>query len=123
MLKVKIKNELEAVELSLEIWEFLKETGKLKEHFNLHLASMYLASCPLCQFHIDQNPKNQKSNKEYPSGCEECCLFSKRLCRFSADHSAFFEWTKTDNSEAKKYHASVIYDALMKRLNELKGGR
>ena len=117
---IQIKSELEAVQLSLEIWKFLKETGLNKCDYDEKLDKLYFAECPLCQFHIEQNEQVRSKSKNYiPAGCQDCCLKPERLCHFSEAGSAYNAWYEDEDIEQKKQYAEILYDALVEREEEL----
>jgi len=120
-----IETEKEALTLALELWEFLKNTGRDKKHFHSDIDCVYLAGCPLCQFYIEQF-KHDKTKEDaytmYRTGCKKCCLFPKELCRFATVNSAFSLWDyavrKEDKEECKKY-AEIIYNAIKEKLEAM----
>jgi len=120
---VRVETELEAINISLDMWAFLKSTGEEKEDYLYDIENRYLSGCTLCTFHIHQDETDKQlfaKRYYYRTGCKNCCLFSAKLCKFATHNSAFAKWDNADiYSKKKKKYASIIYDALLKRKNEL----
>jgi len=123
-----IGTELEAVNISLDLWAFLKSTGKDKNDYLRDFEEKYLSGCALCQFHLHQNAndkeKQDKDGKFYRSGCIKCALGKKTLCRFSQKGSVYNKWSHTPphshpDVELRKAYAEVIYAAILKRKKKL----
>ena len=123
-----IKTELEAVNLALDLWAFLKSTGDEKDDYLIDIENLYLAGCPLCQFHIMQDLKDSlkldKDLQQFRSGCVQCCLGKHTLCRFNNTISAYRKWTDyLTTKEQKMKQAEIIYNAILKRKEKLEAQR
>jgi len=120
---VRVETELEAINISLDMWAFLKSTGEDKDDYLLGIEQRYLAGCALCQFYIKQDDTDQQITSDkyyYRTGCRNCCLFPAKLCNFATHNSAFSKWDNADSfSEQKKKYASIIYNAILKRKKQL----
>lgn len=125
MAYITIETELEAINIAVDLWAFLKSTGEDKDSYMHGIEKRWLAGCPLCQFYVEQDDKDieimDKSNEDqyYRSGCKKCPLFKKTLCRFAHPESAFREWQRTSDKVLKMHYAKIIHAAILKRKMKL----
>ena len=120
---ITIETELEAINIALDLWAFLKSTGEKKEDYLKDIHDRYLSGCSLCSFHLHQYPDDceiiRPDKFSIRSGCFSCSLRDGKLCCFNTLGSAYNKWARTTNKEEKMKEAAIIYDALLKRKKEL----
>ena len=54
MTYVRVETELEAINIALDLWAFLKSTGEDKEAWLVGVHNRFLSGCPLCSFHLQK---------------------------------------------------------------------
>jgi hypothetical protein len=118
-----IETEMEAVDLALDLWAYLKNTGGDKSDYKEDMHSRYLAGCPLCQYYLREIPGDREVIKRgfsYRSNCTLCPLFNKKYCMFSKKDSAYHNWTYENNHTLQKgQYAEIIYKAILRKRNKM----
>ena len=95
--------ETKAIKLSLEIWTWLAETGKLKP---LKYSNKFYCGCPLCEYH------NLSKNGYCIS---DCPLSTMNYC---TPH--YHLWFNAVTNDQRKIYAIKIRNILQKSFNKIK---
>jgi len=95
-----------AIDLSIELWEYLKDTGKYKGDWpKWESLGEFLFDCPLCEYQ-DGHGWDWVDNT-----CTSCPYYQKYM-RCSENEAPFIEWTKARTKGGRKKYASLFLEQL-----------
>lgn len=106
-----------AIELSIELWEWLAETGSGEKsewpEWGNYGEVIYLADCFLCEYgNRNINPKNIED--KYWTECG-ACPYHKKFGRCCNDNTPFWLWAEEEEIEPRKKYA-LLFLAQLKEL-------
>ncbi|MEJ2650175.1 MAG: hypothetical protein P8016_17415 [Sedimentisphaerales bacterium] len=108
-----------AIELTIEMWKFLAETGKEKgnwpgwKKYKLD-RHYYENACFLCQWVMNQNHIKRIYEFFDDPDCKYCPLFKRTKESCYDVHSLYQEWFKVIDIELKKNHAKKLLEFMRK---------
>lgn len=91
-----------AIEISIELWEWLAETGGLKRNWpGWRIYDSMALDCPLCEY---SNRKNAR--KKVDAICDEYCPIK------NCYKAGYKEWDEAGASKARKKYATLFLETL-----------
>ena len=99
----------EAVEKSIELWEWLAETGGEKDCWPEWKEYGYVQSlCFLCEFDAEER-----------NACEACPYHKHYECYCDDDDTPFFKWAEVKTNPHRKKYAKLFLEQLKTILKEM----
>ena len=103
-------NRKEAIDIAIELWEWMAETGAEDKHewpsWGRHGGAMYL-SCPLCEYSY----RSIYGTPHIPGLCEPCPYY-KRFGRCYKPNSPFYHWRSCVGEAGQKRNAKKFLEQL-----------
>ncbi len=96
--------EKKAIDLSIELWEWLAETGERKGDWpGWEKCGVMYASCPICEYDEQQD-----------TGSCDSCPYYRRFgqCQDYSELTPFDKWEKAETPRTRKKYAKLFLKQL-----------